>query len=304
MSKPLPFEISELKDELERALGFRICELVRLDGASAVNFGAVRESDGLKFLVKCMPRERRNVRDNLVEHLDLMRGAAVERLFAQECPETFRGYSLVCLTWCEGVRLFPDELTLEQLQDFLKEYLLFSQRIQSAKLVMHEDPIAEWRILVLRRCRGFWGRRIRMLIERTMSAEKVRYEVNRLQVIHGDFHHGNFHFVDGRLSGIFDLEEFCRGYPADDIVRYFVCAAEHLKWAQYRKRQIVRQFACAVRALPYPSDEWIVAINGLFTRKLEKKTRRGVGFLCWARLFFASRFYTQLRKVVNEVNAS
>ena len=295
------FETSELKAELERALGFSLRSLVRLDGASALNFKAVREPDGLAFAVKCSPKSRQIMFDHLVCHLEETKGTkAVTRLFAEDCPPTFRGYNVICLSWCSGARLFPDQLTPEQFADFLDEYRTFSAAMQKSARVVPADPIADWRAGALAACRGFRGRWLRRLIERELPADEVRYRPERLGVIHGDFHHGNFLFVDGRLSGFFDLEEFCGGYPADDVVRYIVCAAEHLKWyEQGRKREILKRFAGAVDRLPYPDDEWLTAIDGLLIRKIFKKIGgRTADLFQTVNLLFRARFYLALKRIV------
>ena len=77
------FETEELKGELERALGFRLRSLERLDGARALNFKAVRDSDGFAFAVKCAPpNERQGLFRHLLEHLEVTEGTrAVRRVF-------------------------------------------------------------------------------------------------------------------------------------------------------------------------------------------------------------------------------
>ena len=143
---------------------------------------------------------------------------------------------------------------------------------------------------------------MRRLIEREMPVAEVAYVPERLKVIHGDFHHGNFLFVDGQLNGFFDLEEFCEGYPADDIARYFVCAAEHLRWYEWRRcGRIVRQFSKAVRYLAYPCEDWLVAINGLLVRKVFMKTQDGIGPVRAVNLLFRARLYRRLREVVRSL---
>ena len=124
-----------------------------------------------------------------------------------------------------------------------------------------------------------------------------------LRVIHGDFHHGNFLFVDGRVAGYMDLEEFRQGYPADDLLRYFTCAAEHLRWYEWgRKRRTLRAFARAVRRLPYSRHEWMVAVNGRFVSKTLKrawsKGRIDLGLA--VNLAWRSGFYRAMRRIVND----
>ena len=295
------FRTDELKEALEESLGFRLRSLVRLDGASALNFKAVRESDGRAFAVKCSPVGRQVMFEHLVRHLDEVGGTkAVSRLFAGECMPTFRGYNVICLSWCDGERRFPDQLTRAEFEDFLGEYLKFSAAMQKATLIAPPDPLEKWRAGAFAACGGAWGRPLRNLIERELPADEVRYRPERLGVIHGDFHHGNFLFGDGRLNGFFDLEEFCGGYPADDFVRYFVCAAEHLRWhEQFRKPKLLRRFAEAVAFLPYPAEDWLTAIDGLLVRKLYMKTEgRRVGIAQVANLLFRARFYLALKRIV------
>ena len=298
------FETADLKAELERSLGFRLKSLVRLDGASALNFRAERESDGLVFAVKCSPRFRQVMFDHLVAHLRETEGTkAVRRLFAAECPTTFCGYNVICLSWCAGERKFPDQLTESQLVSFLDDYLAFSAAMQKATGIQPHDPMLEWRTKALENCRGFWGGKVRRLIEREIPVASVTYRPELVKVVHGDFHHGNFLFVDGKVNGFFDLEEFCEGYPADDIVRYFVCAAEHLKGLGiFRLGRILRRFAAAVRRLPYSREEWEVAINCLLLRKLYMKTQDGrVGFGRAFNLLFRARLYRRLRRIAREI---
>lgn len=300
------FRTEELKEALERGLGFGLGELRRLDGASALNFKATRASDGLPFLVKCSPFARQTMYEHLVRHLEEMKGTkAVGRLFAEECPKTFRGYNLICLAWCEGRRMFPDELTEGQLREFLAEYLAFSSALQQATLIVPHDPQSEWRQAAWEACGGFWARPLRRLMARQLPAEEVAYREERVGVIHGDFHHGNFLFRDGRLSGIFDLEEFCGGYPSDDILRYFVCAGEHLRWYErHRMRGLLRRFAVAVDCLPYPEDEWLTGIDGLLVRKIHGKVRdRRPGPFQVLNLLFRARFYLALKRIVRQRRA-
>ena len=299
-----PFETSELKAELERSLGFRLRSLVRLDGASALNFRAERESDGLPFAVKCSPKFRQVMFDHLVAHLRETEGTkAVKRLFAAECLPVFRGFNVICLSWCAGERKFPDELTEPQLIGLLDDYLAFSAAMQKATGIVPHDPMLAWREAALGNCRGTAGLGLSKLIERELPVEGVTYRKELLKTVHGDFHHGNFLFVDGRVNGFFDLEEFCEGYPADDIVRYFVCAAEHLKgFGAFRLGRILERFAAAVRHLPYSREEWEVAINCLLLRKIYMKVKDNpVGFARAINLLFRARLYRRMKGIVRGI---
>lgn len=298
------FDVDGLRRTLESGLGFRLRELRRLDGASALNFKAVRAEDGFTFAVKCSPPRRKLMFNHLVQHLEVLGGTkAVRRIFAETCPAAFNGYDLICLSWCDGERVLPDRLTAEQLDAFLADYQKFSAAMQKAQGIIPPDTLVDWRKGTMEGPEGVWRTRLRRFIEREIPLASVTYRQDRLRVIHGDFHHGNFLFKDGAVCGFLDLEEFAYGYPADDIVRWFVCAAEHLGILSFRRRRrLLAQFARAVAALPYPREEWTLALNGLLVRKLFKKTEgRRVGPFLYLNLRYRACLYRQMKGVVNRV---
>ena len=297
------FGTNELKDELERSLGFKLRSIERLDGASALNFKAVRASDGFTFAVKCSPPIYHERFARLVEHLESLKGSkAVRRVFEKECPPTFHGYNLLCTDWCFGVRIFPDRLTDSQLDACLDEYLAFSDAMQNVRTFDPARTIKRWRDEAFGKCRGLSGAIMRRILD-GMLPEECDYHSNLLRVIHGDFHHGNFLFVDGKVDRYLDLEEFRQGYPADDMLRFFVCAAEHLRWyAWRRKRRTLRAFARAVRRMPYSRHEWMFSINARFISKMYMRTWKSECFTLGQALNLAwrHRLYRTMRKIVDD----
>lgn len=298
------FETGELKAELERSLGFVLRSLERLDGARALNFKAVRDSDGMTFAVKCSAPAYQARFDRLVEHLESLKGSkAVRRVFEKECPPTFRNWNLVCTAWCFGKRIFPDRLADDQLDACIDEYLAFSSAMQRVRTFEPARPIRQWFDEAFGKCRGLAGIIMRRLLAE-MKPGDCEYKPDLLRVIHGDFHYGNFLFVDGKVDGYMDLEEFRQGYPTDDLLRLFTCAAEHLHWyARGRRRRTLRAFTRAVRRLPYSRDEWMFAINARFISKMYKRTRKVDRFTLGQALNLAWRsgFYRAMRKIVEDV---
>lgn len=302
VQKPI-IQTEELKAELERSLGFPLRSLERLGGGSTLNFKAVRATDGFTFVVKCSPPSRHGLFVRLLKNMECLRGTKAMRcVFERECPREFRGYELVCLSWCAGASLFPDELSDEELSAFLADYRAFSESLQTIKDVREPRPIPEWREAFLVKSRRRWTAVLHRLTEE-VSVEDCAYRPDLLRVTHGDFHHGNFFFENGRVSGYADLEAIRLGYPTDDIIRYFTCAAEHLHWYAFRRRRgVLRRFASVVRQLPYSRHEWMVAINGRFLGKVFQKTHcvGRIGLLAALNLRYRARFYRALRKIVIE----
>ena len=291
-----------LRRALEKSLGFALKPLERLDGNIALNFKAVRASDGFTFAVKCSPPERHVSFVRLLTHLKELEGTkAVSRIFPDGLSK-FRDYDVVCLSWCAGERLFPDRLSDAEMAAFADDYLSFSAVLQKTSMVLPPDPVLDWRAKVLEKCTGFRSRGIRRLLERELTSEGLTYRSELMKTVHGDLHHGNFLFVNGRVSGYFDLEDFCWGYPTDDLVRYFVCASEHLRWyEQHRKRRILELFAIMVSRMPYSAHEWNVALNALLMRKVFSKSERGpFGFAQTANLLFRARYCRLMKSLARQ----
>lgn len=288
-----------LKEVLERSLGFMLKPLERLDGNIALNFKAVRATDGFTFAVKCSPPERHEAFVRLLTHLEELKGTkAVKRIFPDGLSK-FRGYDLVCLSWCAGERLFPDRMSDAEMATFVDDYLAFSAALQKTSQILPHDPLLNWRALALSHCTTRASRGIRRLLERELTETALTYRPELLKTVHGDLHHGNFLFADGRVAGYFDLEDLCQGYPTDDLVRYFVCASEHLRWyEQHRKRRILMLFAQVVRRTRYSAHEWEIALNGLLMRKIVAKAERGrLGWWQTANLLFRAGYYRKMKRI-------
>ena len=289
-----------LHDELERSLGFPLRPLERLDGEINLNFKAVRATDGLTFAVKCSPPEKRAAFAALCGYFAALEGTKAARRLFPDALVRFRDYDILCLSWCDGERLFPDRLTDAQMAALADDYLDFSKALQRTMPSCPPDDCVAMRRLALGKCGGFWSRGIRRLLERELTEESVRLRPGKTRLIHGDLHHGNFLFKDGRVSGFFDFENVTQGYPAEDFVRYFICAAEHLRWyEQHRKLRILRLFRIAVMRLGYPADEWGTALNRLLISKIARKAAdRGLGFLMSVNLLFRARYYRALKGIL------
>lgn len=295
------FSNEQLKRYLESTLGFGLSSLTRLPGcANSLNFKAVRGSDGLVFAVKCSDSTDIERRGRLVTHLDELNGTkAVQRLFP-DVEAKFLGFALLFLSWCPGERVFADRLSGEELDRFLDDYLEFSAALQ--KTTDHrpaEDPADRYRE-VMPRLRGIGTGAIRRFLEEQYRLGNVSYRPEKLRVIHNDFHHGNFLFVNRRVAGYFDFEEFRPGYPAEDLVRYITVCSEHLRFYElHRLRGLLAAFGKLVRRSPYGLEEWHTAVNGMLLYRTEKYVRRGLGPFQVLRLNLRFRFYRAMSRIID-----
>lgn len=302
------FEISELREFLERGLGFRLSSLRQLPVCNqSLNFKAVRASDEHAFLVKLSPTASdpgaRIRQENLSRNLLVLRGTKAVGVLFPEAPAVFSRYRLLCLSWCDGRSLTVDRLSPEQFSRFLDDYLSFSSALQRVRDALPQRDLLRWRSEIQKRLRGFLGTRFLRRMEAEVPVADCTYDQSSVKVIHGDLHARNFHFAEGRVTGFFDLEELRLGYPAEDIVRYVVCSFEHLgPFALCRRARILRSFADAVRRLPFSEREWLVAVNGLFLYRIIVNVRRGCGLRTVADLFLRARLYRKLRRIFREIS--
>ena len=252
------FDPEELKAYLEKGLGFAIRPLRRLNGGGAVNFRAERVSDGLSFLVKCFPPDRKPNYDRLVSNLKTMEGLhAPTRLFETTCPAVFADYHLLCLEWKTGEVVHPSVLTEGEWSAFLNDYRDFWERMQHSKITrVWNISLEEWRSAAFRLCRGFSGRTLRRALL-PLAGQDLQVRTEDLRVIHGDFHLGNVLFRNGRVECFMDLENLFPNYGPADIVVYCYSAA---RAAKGDVKCVLARFAQAVRELPFSAYEWQMAI--------------------------------------------
>lgn len=295
---------AELKDVLERSLGFKIASFTRLKCVNSVNYKAVRASDGLAFTVKALPESRKAGYELILTHLKDLEGTkAPIRLFEKECPATFKEYHLVCLKWCEGRGVFPDLLSSSELKGFLDDYAALIAKAQGARAIVPAYPVGAWRAEALEACkRGMaakWFRRLCAEIPEELSD----FKPDRLRITHGDLHPGNIAFKNGVVTGFLDVEGLTWGYPVWDLVRYFHFALTKLPLLKRQRRQLVwTRFAEAVSYFDAPLEDWLIAINATFFEQVWKKgISRGPKLIGVAQLAFRAREFRKMRAICTQV---
>lgn len=298
--KKLEFEIEDLKTSLEKALGFGLKSLTRVGGGGAANFKAERGSDGLTFLVKCFPPDEREEFEYVAANLKAMEGAKVpERVFADECPDVFNGYFLLCQSWKPGEFINLATLTDGQWKAFVDDYLDLSRSMQSVVPRGGVRPLREWRDAALAMCRGLVGRLLLPVLE-AMDDDDLEFRPELRKVIHGDFHRGNILFSEDRSACFIDLESCRIGYSAEDIAVCCLNAYDVVSDNGCADRMLAL-FGLAVRRLPYSEHEWRTAFNSLFLNRLYRMTGgfRRLGLSQGLKMRGISKVYESFRRRVD-----
>ena len=271
MKRP-EYSVAALRAFVEEKLGVRLVRFEQITECSRPENFRVRTEHGVRYVVKCVPPEKSNAqyfRNHFLPHLQELR----EQEFVVQLvhgPFAFGDCIVVVLGWCSGRRVWPDQLTDGQFANLVAAYRKFSAVIQGSSAVLPPRDNLAVRREVLASLVSPPCARLRRFVETVLTEEMLTYDPARLRVIHGDLHHGNIHFDGDQLAGIMDLEDFRYGYPADDWMRYIICAAEHLPWFSVVRRR--RLLARVKELLPQaPADEWREAVGGLLIRKIWRR---------------------------------
>ncbi len=255
---------------------------------------------GEKFLVKCVSSKKTVAAGFLERFLPHLQDLAQcpEAIHLAHGPWAFGDFTVVALAWCAGGRVMPDRTSPAQRDELIRAYGVFSEAIQNVRAVLPpRDCVAE-RAQALAILERLGCRSLHRLIRDKIPESTLVYDPGRLKVIHGDFHHGNFHFDGDRVSGFLDFEEFRRGYATEDWMRYLICGAEHLRWFDFAGRRRILDFLS--RLLPLaPADEWRFAVDAFLVRKIYRrfsKKRTSLMKIWWAqKIRFRFGFYRAIR---------
>ncbi|MGN0855332.1 MAG: phosphotransferase enzyme family protein [Kiritimatiellia bacterium] len=295
------FSIDALRRLLEGELGSRIARLDLLTCCSRPENFRITLADGRVYAVKCVAPEKskwRYFRNYFLPHLQALKGTDAVQLV--HGPFAFGDCVVVVMAWCPGRRIPPDRLTDAQFAELVATYRRFSAAIQGVTAVLPPRDNLAVRREVLASLTAPVCAYLRRFVETVLTEKLLAYDPARLRVIHGDFHHGNFHFDGTRMTGVMDLEDFRYGYPADDWMRYIVCAAEHLRWFAFarRRRLLVRLKELLPQA---PADEWREAVGGLLIRKIWRRfcVKKGAAWWLAVNLRFRISFYREIFTLID-----
>ncbi len=294
------FEPADLESALETGYGVRVASLAPLAGhAHSLNFKAVCD-DGTVFAAKCFPAAKAGMFARLLAHAKSAGELASNLLFDGRTLD-FGRWKVVALRWIDGTRMFPDDMTQADADAFLSAYRAFLAGLKDdGRIMPARDSLRIKKSLL-----AFLGDRDAPEIVRElklMPDESLELAPEARTIIHGDLHWENFRFKDGKVSGFLDLEELRFGTPAEDMVRYVVCRAEHQRWYDIGgRKRLLAAFRRFLAGMNLTRAEWLYAIDGYLLRKLDKKLASGK--LTWSlrmNLRYRFRFYRALRDAVYE----
>ncbi len=293
------FEIDGLRAAVAAGWGVVAPSLTPLPGhAHSLNF-KVESQHSAPFAAKCVPSARFGYLRRLVAHMNSVRSPiAASALFGGKVLD-FRGWKVLAIRWIDGSLRYPDDLSDADIDAFLSAHSAFLDGlVDDGEILPARDPLAAKRSLAGRFKTAGAASLLREL--KLMDDDALQLAPGELRIIHGDLHWENFRFKGGAVSGFLDIEELRFGTPAEDLVRYIVCRAEHLRWFELAKtRRLLEVFAQFVRRTRYSRREWLFAVNGYLLRKLEKKVRSSrVPWYVRLNLAFRFRFYRKLRETV------
>jgi len=296
------FDVARLRAFVAEKVGEPVDRFTQLTACSnASNFAAVT-AGGRRLLVKCTAAPRAGRIDyfaHFVRHLEELKGTRAIQL--THGPFDWEARRVIVIAWCAGRRVMPDRLTAAQEAGLVTAYGEFSAAIQRCTQILPPRDNAAVRDEAMRLMAGRACAGLRRFLDRELPPASLAYDPARLKVIHGDLHHGNFHFDGDRMTGFMDLEDFRYGYPADDWARYILCAAEHLHWYDRAGRR--RLTALFRRLLPLaPADEWREAVGGLLVRKMWRRFKKKKGSAWWlaVNLRFRLGYYRDLFALIAE----
>ncbi len=292
-------DMTALRVFLEERLGCVLSAFDWIATAARSNNFFTQTTTGERFVVKCVlatDAQMTRFRDYCLPHMESLR-TVPEAVHLVHGPWQWDGKLVFTMTFADGRQVRPDRLTRVQEENLIETYGSFSKAIQSARVVLPALDGAALRENALRLLEHPACRKVREFVQTEIPPEALAYDAARGRVIHGDFHYRNFHFDGDRVSGIFDLESFRWGYPAEDWIRYLIAGVEHVNLFNLfggRRRMMFFE-----KLLPlYPMDEWRRAIDLQLLEKISFrfKNQKESTERLMLHLRYRFRFYFKLHR--------
>jgi len=266
-----PFPMQDFARALEDGFGISVKSVSALPGMShSLNF-KVTDAAGSTCVFKCVHGDGGDALKRVFAHARSIGSECVPKLLFDGKTVDFGGYRVFAITWMYGERKMADRLSHGEIASLVERSGELLGALRDDGFVLPARDLVSVRGELLARLDQKSHGELYEEIEAINAVSLVR-DPARTCIIHGDLNPGNVRFSRGRVSGFLDIEELRLGYRAEDLVRFAICSAEHVKWYEFwRTAGVRRAFAEMVRIAGIPADEWLLAINGYLLWKLKRK---------------------------------
>lgn len=188
------------------------------------------------------------------------------------------GFAVLCLEWKDATRVDAENMTEGQLGGFAEGCRMLSDVLSRytgpvASIAAEDSPEGEYEILHHYAERHPLAGRLLNSILSIPETERS-YGNRPLVTIHGDLQPKNYGFDGDRLAAVYDTDDLTKGLACEDACYAFTERARRSELSASERRRLTDLFLRLVAHLPWPKDEWLIAVNHsrlrIAARRLEK----------------------------------
>ena len=188
------------------------------------------------------------------------------------------GFAVLCLEWKNAVRVDAENMTEGQLGCFAEGCRMLSDVLSRytgpvAPIAAEDSPEGEYVILQRYAERHPLAGRLLKQILSIPEAERS-YGNHPLVTVHGDLQPKNYGFDGDRLAAVYDTDDLTKGLACEDAAYAFTERARRSELSAAERCRLTDLFLRLVALLPWPGDEWLIAVNHarlrIAARRLEK----------------------------------
>lgn len=177
----------------------------------------------------------------------------------------FNGFAVLCTEWMAAERVNAEDMTEGQLGSFCegcRQLAVALERFAGpvSPLAEEESPrdqFAELQRFALQH--PLASRLLKPLLDIPKSERS--YDNRRLVNIHGDFQPKNYGFDGDRFAAVFDTDDITQGLACEDAAYAFTERARRAELSAATRTRLTALFLRMVEMLPWPTDEWLIAVN-------------------------------------------
>ena len=188
------------------------------------------------------------------------------------------GFAVLCLEWKDATRVDAENMTEGQLGSFAEGCRMLSDVLSRytgpvVPIAAEDSPEGEYGILHRYAERHpFAGRLLKPIL--SIPETERSYGNRPLVTIHGDLQPKNYGFDGDRFAAVYDTDDLTKGLACEDACYAFTERARRSELSVSERRRLTDLFLRLVAHLPWPRDEWLIAVNHarlrIAARRLEK----------------------------------